>query len=284
MQSFSLFALSLLGPVANAAAISHFNSTAPPALNETAPFNETLPRPGFPGLAKKSDTLPVGHYILDNGDKTEIVDEDQLKAFLKAEGIALAPSVDESWLDFTPPEDLPSTNASALSARQASCDRTTSYVTDKTERFVNWDVQMSPVVLGTAEGITVAVASGYSVANSISASAGIDVTLIKDYLSGSVGVDYTTTWTTTTSNTYTTTIKNGDAGVWITRPWTNRRSGRTMRGCPGSLTQTGTWMADSYENGSYDNAKWVSGFITTCVKTAPSNGQLTRCNGGGVFV
>lgn len=118
-------------------------------------------------------------------------------------------------MDFTPPEDLPSTNASALSARQASCDRTTSYVTDKTERFVNWDVQMSPVVLGTAEGITVAVASGYSVANSISASAGIDVTLIKDYLSGSVGVDYTTTWTTTTSNTYTTTIKNGDAGVWV---------------------------------------------------------------------
>lgn len=88
-------------------------------------------------------------------------------------------------------------------------------MTDKTERFVNWDVQMSPVVLGTAEGITVAVASGYSVANSISASAGIDVTLIKDYLSGSVGVDYTTTWTTTTSNTYTTTIKNGDAGVWV---------------------------------------------------------------------
>lgn len=117
-------------------------------------------------------------------------------------------------MDFTPPE-LPSTNASALSARQASCESTTSYVTDKTERFVNWDVQMSPVVLGTAEGITVAVASGYSVANSISASAGIDVTLIKDYLSGSVGVDYTTTWTTTTSNTYTTTIKNGDAGVWV---------------------------------------------------------------------
>lgn len=70
MQSFSLFALSLLGPVANAAAISHFNSTAPPALNETAPFNETLPRPGFPGLDKKSDTLPVDHYILDNGEKS----------------------------------------------------------------------------------------------------------------------------------------------------------------------------------------------------------------------
>jgi hypothetical protein len=139
-----------------------------------------------------------------------------------SEGIALAPEVDESWLDFTPPADLPDfpefNSSSPLEARQASCERTTSYVLDKTERFVNWDVQMSPVVLGTAEGITVAVSSGYSVANSISASAGIDVTLIKDYLSGSVGVDYTTTWTTTTSNTYTTVIKNGDAGVWVSLP------------------------------------------------------------------
>ncbi|KAF3022117.1 hypothetical protein E8E14_013969 [Neopestalotiopsis sp. 37M] len=261
MKSFTVLSLALVSPLVNAAAID---------------------------MSAVNDTLPAGYFLLDNGKQTELVDEDQLKAYLMSEGIALAPEVDESWLDFTPPADLPDfpefNSSSPLEARQASCERTTSYVLDKTERFVNWDVQMSPVVLGTAEGITVAVSSGYSVANSISASAGIDVTLIKDYLSGSVGVDYTTTWTTTTSNTYTTVIKNGDAGVWITRPWTNRRSGRTMRGCPGSLTQTGTWMADSYENGSYDNAKWVSGFITTCVKKAPTSGQLTRCNGGGVFV
>jgi hypothetical protein len=191
--------------------------------------------------------------------------------------------VDYDWLNFTAAE-IPNANASPISARQSSCQSTTSFVTDKTQTFVDWDVQMSPVVLGAGSGVTVTVSSGWSISNAVSVSAGLDVKFIKDRLGGSLGVDYTRTWTTVTSLLYATSVKAGDAGVWITRPWTHRRYGRTFQGCPGSLVQTGTWMADSHDDGSYDNAKWVSGFITACIKSAPTQGRLTRCNGEGTFV
>ncbi|KAH8198054.1 hypothetical protein TruAng_007778 [Truncatella angustata] len=227
--------------------------------------------------------LLPGEFILANGEHLEVVDESRLQEFLKIEGIlAEPPAWDESWLNFTYVDDINS-RSSEISARQASCSGTTSYVTDKTDRFVDWDVQMSPVVLGAGSGVDVSVSSGWSIANSVSVSAGLDIKVVKDRLGGTFGVDFSRTWTSTTSLQYKTTIKDGDAGTWITRPWTNRRYGRTFRGCPGSLTQTGTWIADSHEDGSYDNAKWVSGFITACIKPAPTSGQLTRCHGGGVF-
>lgn len=249
-----------------------------------------------------NQTIMPGEYILANGGKSksyllnilcvkltvdttaEIVDELQLKKFLMDEGISLdAPAMNETWLSFTSDND-PNAAPSPLSARQASCSGTTSYVTDKTEKFVDWDVQMSPVVIGVASGIDVTVSSGWSLANSVKVSAGLSLPLIKDKLSSTFGIDYTRTWTTTTSLQYKVTIENGKAGVWITQPWTTRRYGRTFQGCPGSLTQTGTWIADSHDDGSYDNAKWVSGFISACIKEAPTSGKLTRCNGSGDFL
>lgn len=214
----------------------------------------------------------------------KVLDETQLYDFLSAQGISLeTPAVDESWLNFTY-VGSPESTASALSAREASCSSTTSLVTDKTETFVDWDVQMSPVVIGAGDGVDVSVSNGWSVSNSVTVSAGVDLKFIKDWVGATFGVSYSRTWTTTTSLQYKVTIKAGEAGTWITRPWTTRRYGRTFRGCPGSLEQTGTWIADSHEDGSYDNAEWVSGFITACIKTAPTDGKLTRCNGGGTFI
>ncbi|KAI1852799.1 hypothetical protein JX265_003283 [Neoarthrinium moseri] len=208
------------------------------------------------------------------------MDESQVKQLLAAEGILPeAPPFDESWLNFTAPEP----SSKELSARQTSCGSTTSFVTDKTERFVDWDVQMSPVVLGAGSGVDVTVSSGWSVSNSVSASAGLDIKFVKDRLGSTLGVDFSRTWTTTTSLMYKTTIKAGEAGTWITRPWVTRRYGRTFQGCPGSLAETGTWTADSHEDGTYDNAKWISGFITACIKPAPTNGDLSFCNGDGKF-
>jgi hypothetical protein len=162
-----------------------------------------------------------------------------------------------------------------------SCDLTTAVITDKTQTFVDWDVQMSPVVIGTGNGMDVSVSSGYTVGNSISVSVGLDLSLIKDKLGGSAGIDYTRTWSTQTVVTVKGTVANGYSGVMITKPIKTRKTGRVLKGCLGSQTEAGTFSADSYEDGSYSGVKWVSGAITMCSK---KEFPLSRCSGSGNFV
>jgi hypothetical protein len=219
----------------------------------------------------------------------EVVHVSVWEKLLESEGIDInTPEIDTAFLESG--DQYAKNNiverdeeAHPLTARQSSCSSTTSYVTDTTQRFVDWDVQMSPVVIGAGRnGIDVSVASSFSVANSVSASAGLDIKAIKDRLGASFGVSYSRTWTTQATVTVRGTIFPGETGVVITRPWKNRRYGRTFRGCVGSLVQTGTWMADSYEEGSYDGVKWISGAITVCIKNQ-SGIPLSRCNGSGNF-
>ncbi|OHW99290.1 hypothetical protein CSPAE12_01991 [Colletotrichum incanum] len=223
--------------------------------------------------------LQPGETIIINGNKIT------LHEFYKAEGILIEkPAVDEEWLNFTL-EPVNETLAE-LSARQIRCSPTTSVVVDRQERFVDWDVQMSPVTVGAGTGITVRVESGWTVSNSVAVSAGVDGTWVKDRLSTTFGVSYTKTWTSTTSLSHQVAIIPGQRGVFVSQPWTNRKYGRTFRGCPDSMVQTGTFMADSHEEGSYDNARWVSGQMTACIKRyGPKQvgKRMTRCNGQGEF-
>lgn len=183
--------------------------------------------------------------------------------------------------DFSAAVETPSAgrNSSKLHSRD-SCDLTTAVITDQTQTFVDWDVQMSPVVIGTGSGMDVSVMSGYTVSNSISVSAGLDLSLVKDKLGSSVGVDYTRTWTTQTAVTVKGTVADGYSGVMITKPIKTRKSGRVLKGCLGSQTQEGTFAADSLDDGSYAGVKWVSGAITMCTK---KEFPLSRCSGSGNF-
>jgi hypothetical protein len=123
--------------------------------------------------------------------------------------------------------------------------------------------------------------SGYTVANSVSVSAGLDLTFVKDKVGSSVGIDYTRTWTTQTAVTVKGTVKDGYSGVMITKPIKTRNSGRVLKGCLGSQTQEGTFAADSFDDGSYAGVKWVSGAITMCTK---KEFPLSRCSGSGNFI
>ncbi|OLN87406.1 hypothetical protein CCHL11_09590 [Colletotrichum chlorophyti] len=225
-------------------------------------------------------TLQEGEFLLMNQGQLEIANETRVHEFLKSEGISLeAPEIDHDWLNFTAPDKIDAN----IEARD-SCSNTVATVTDKTERFLDWDVQMSPVVIGAGNtGIDMYISSGWSVSNAVTVSPGLSNGALKTYLGVSFGVDYTKTWTTTTTLQYKVTVLSGQAGVWVTQPWTTRRYGRQLRGCPGSFTTIGTWMADSHDDGSYGNAKWVSGIITSCIKGVPQNGGLTRCHGSGEF-
>lgn len=184
-----------------------------------------------------------------------------------------APQIDKSWLNFT--------SETNLQARD-DCSATI-VVTDKTERFVDWDIQMSPVIIGAGTGIDVFVANSYSASNAISVSAGVDYKIIENILGVSFSIDYTYTWTTQTTIQTKATVLPGQAGVMITMPFKNRKYGRSFCGRPGSLVQTGTWIADSYESKDYNGVNWVSGAISGCIKNQTAL-PLTRCHGEGEFI
>ncbi|KAI9148747.1 Aspercryptin biosynthesis cluster-specific transcription regulator atnN [Paramyrothecium foliicola] len=226
--------------------------------------------------------LQQDEVILYGQGRMEVVHISIYEKLLEFQGVSTeTPEIDQEFLDSGKQFEnvnVERDEAHSLDARQASCSGTTSYVTDTTQRFVDWDAQMSPVVIGQGRnGIDVSVASSFSVANSVSVSGGLDLKVVKDRLGASLGVNFSRTWTTQATITVKGTVFPGETGVVITRPWKNRRYGRAFRGCPGSLQQTGTWMADSFEEGSYEGVKWVSGAITMCIKKQ-SGLPLTRCH------
>lgn len=219
---------------------------------------------------------------------------DEYRAKLEAAGIATkAPALDPSWTRLStdeaeqePAEDEIEVSEEdvPLEERQASCEWTKSVIMDKEETFVDWDVQMSPVVCATFGDMDITITSGYTVANTIGGSAGLDFALVKDKIGSRFSVDYSRTYTSSTLIAHKSTVYKGNCGVVITKPITTRRSGRIMQGCPGSFKQIATWYADSHKEESYGGVKWVEGFIDNCQKRQASGTRLSRCTGGGNFV
>ncbi|KAH8733572.1 hypothetical protein BGZ61DRAFT_565594 [Ilyonectria robusta] len=256
------FSAALVGLVLASAA-----SAAPTAIELNTPeLNSTKWTPDH--VLKHDEVILYGE-----DGRMEIVHESVYEQLIGQHGFDLeAPEIDEAFLN--------STDDKVLDAR-ADCSYTTALITDKTENFVDWDVQMSPVVIASVGAMDVYVSSGYSVSNSVTVSGEGELKFIKDRLGASFGVSYTRTWTTQTVINIKGTVPKGWSGVMITRPFKTRRYGRNMRGCIGSQKQIGTWMADSYQEGSYAGVKWVSGAISMCAK---KQFPLTRCNGSGKFI
>ncbi|KAF4978922.1 hypothetical protein FZEAL_4808 [Fusarium zealandicum] len=229
--------------------------------------------------------LKHDEVILYGEGRMEVVHESVYHELCKSKGLLMeVPESPKLYPDPTNNTKPPvSKNSNPLDTRD--CAHTTSVVTDATTSFVDWDIQMSPVIVGTGEGITVTVISGFSVSNGVTAGGRADLGLVKERLGISVGVDYTRTWTSSVSINIGAKVENGYSGVMITRPFKTRRTGRVMQGCIGSQTEMGTFQADSYTEKEYAGVKWVSvtstGGITLCAK---KEFPLTRCNGGGTFV
>ncbi|PSN65046.1 hypothetical protein BS50DRAFT_601560 [Corynespora cassiicola Philippines] len=192
-------------------------------------------------------------------------------------GFALEPPpVDPNYFNFTVPEET-----KEFLRLNKRCDNRV-IVEDRTENFVDWDVQMSPVICATGE-MMLHVTQGYQVSNAITVSAGVDYAWIKDVLNVQFRIDYTRTWTTTTSINTVGTITDGNCGVMIWKPLTVRRFGRVMEGCPGNMKEVGTWMADDRGKGSYEGVDWISGARGMCIKPG-RNPPLSRCQGQGDFI
>jgi hypothetical protein len=158
-------------------------------------------------------------------------------------------------------------NQTAVALGKRDCNSNDQFVVDKQQRFVDWDVQMSPVVVGTGiKCIDITISKSFTISNSITA---VAPSTSARWPASSVPPSTSTTrapWTTQQGYAIRGTVDEGFTGVVVMKPWTNRRYGRTFQGCVGSLRQTGTFMADSHVAGSYEGVTWVGGAITACLK------------------
>lgn len=206
--------------------------------------------------------------------------EAEYEAKLVAAGVLLEPPpIDYDYLNFTQSPDFEENVK--LAKRQSDCWNTV-LVTDKTETFTDWDVQMSPIVCAVGP-MTISVTDGYMVSNSVTVSAGMDLKVIKDMLGTTFGINYGKTWTTQASTSVGGTVPDGNCGVMIWKPTTTRRYGRVMKGCVGQLQQQGTWMADDRGTGEYNGIPWIAGARSLCIKKG-NNPPLSRCQGSGNFI
>ncbi|KAH7246683.1 hypothetical protein BKA59DRAFT_528638 [Fusarium tricinctum] len=226
--------------------------------------------------------LKSDEVILYGEGRMEVVHQSVYHQLIQSKHISEdIPALPEKFPVATPAVGSPRSDNSSLSQRD-ECDLTTAVITDRSETFVDWDVQMSPVIIGTgSKGITVTVTSGFSVANSVSVSASGDWTAVKDKLGLSFGIDYTRTWTSSAAINIGATVEDGFSGVMVTKPIKTRKYGRVLKGCLGSQKESGTFTADSFEEKEYAGIKWVSGAITLCAK---KEFPLSRCTGSGNFV
>jgi hypothetical protein len=150
-------------------------------------------------------------------------------------------------------------------------------------RFLGWDVQMSAIVKGgPGSGTRISVAQGYSIANSIAVGTSTSMAVAADFLTATMTIDYTETWTTTNTQDQTlmADVPTDKYGCFVTNAWTNRAQGDIWSGSIGGDGSLSHYQADSFESKQYGDLAWVNGVIQLCIKdTIP----LTRCLGEGEF-
>lgn len=145
-------------------------------------------------------------------------------------------------------------------------------------RFLGWDVQMSQVVKGAPT--TISVTSGFSISNSISVGVSSELSLVKEFLSVSMSVDYSQSWESSQSQTFEVSVPEGKYGAFVSNPWTNRASGNVWTGTIGGEGSLTYYQGDSFESKKFDTMEWVDGVISLCTG---DEFPLKRCLGEGTL-
>jgi hypothetical protein len=169
-------------------------------------------------------------------------------------------------------------NQNIVPAPQLRKRDTTIIIPGPKSRFLGWDVQMSQVVKGAPTSVSVT--SGFSISNTISVGTSTQLTLIKDFLSASLSIDYSQSWQSTQSQVFQVSVPEGKYGAFVSNPWTNRATGNVWTGTIGGEGTLTPYQADSFEPKKFDTMEWVDGVISLCTgDTFP----LNRCLGEGTL-
>lgn len=158
------------------------------------------------------------------------------------------------------------------------CEQSTEIEVISDTQFTNSDVAMSPVVNSAgSDSDSLAVSRGYSIANSVTVTAGADITLVKDILGLSFSIAYAQTWTTTDTQTFTFSVPDNQYGLIVSQPLVRRILGQTISGCTDNPTRT-DFTADSYSSKAFGGLDWVTGIIRLCNSTTY---PVSFCSGEG---
>ncbi|KAI1341212.1 hypothetical protein F5Y15DRAFT_414331 [Xylariaceae sp. FL0016] len=176
--------------------------------------------------------------------------------------------VARSHLRPAPRTDLSVARAETSGAKKLHrrCDDSNEVQVTSDTTFLNWDVPMSPVVSAQGGTASVSIASGYSLANSVSVSASETLTLLKDVLQASLSVSYTETWTTTETQTFQYTVPDGQFGLVVSQPSVRRVVGNYLSGCV-DAQDSEAFTSDTYSSQAFGNLNWVQGVIRLCNST-----------------
>ncbi|KAH7409022.1 hypothetical protein BKA64DRAFT_664003 [Cadophora sp. MPI-SDFR-AT-0126] len=173
-----------------------------------------------------------------------------------------------------------STNTtSSASILNKRCDSITVFTPNPVQTFLDWDVLMSSVIHATGDSATVSVTQGYSIANSVTVTAGLSAAIPETFLTASFGISYAETWTSTYSAAYTFGVPDGKYGAVVSNPWATRHSGFVDTGCVGSASRA-YYQGDSYTSKASGGLSWVDGTISLCTG---DEFPLKRCLGEGTL-
>lgn len=151
-------------------------------------------------------------------------------------------------------------------AERGGCEQSQEVQILTDESFLDSDVAMSPVISAGGGQVLVAISKGYSVADQLTVSKQIDLTLVASLLSASIQYSSGTTWTTTDTLTFTFYLSAGDYGLVVSNPLTRRLTGSVLTGCTDSPDVIG-YTADSRSSQVFGDLSWVTGPIRLCNST-----------------
>ncbi|KAI8941991.1 hypothetical protein NX059_000101 [Plenodomus lindquistii] len=214
--------------------------------------------------------------ILHGNGRYAVMKRSDLEALEAARNAATAPPkpsyLDDSIATFSGSE----TNVTPGRLSKRAGD--TIIIPNPKSRFLGWDMLMSTVVKGAPT--SVAVTSGHSISNSISVGVSSDISIIKEFLSVSTSVDYSTTWESNQSQQFTAEVPAGKFGAFVSNAWTHRESGNIWSGKIGESGDLTYYQADSFDSKNYGELSWVDGVISLCTG---DEFPLKRCIGEGTL-
>ncbi|KAJ5157308.1 uncharacterized protein N7482_008408 [Penicillium canariense] len=162
---------------------------------------------------------------------------------------------------------------SALEARNGAATILLPF--DQTE-FLDWDMPMTGVVQGPK---TITLTYGRTIQNALTVSDSTTFTLIKNWLSTTLGFSATKTWSTTQTESDPFTIDEGKWGVVVINPRTIRNSGYVFQGDVGSEGKLSYYQADGRVSASYAGFSWVEGPVYVCQS---KDYPIPYCEGNGL--
>ncbi|CZR69009.1 uncharacterized protein PAC_18910 [Phialocephala subalpina] len=245
--------------------------------NGTINLNSTNWYPGY--------VLKPYEAILYGEDRAEVIHIETYNKLIAGghlyDADSIPPAIDTHWDNSTDIDfEAGSSNITERGLEERACLYRVNTVTDTTQHFQGWDVQMSPVTYAGGPKTTITVTYGYSLTNSITVGVSGDRSFVASALKAAFKVDYSRSWTTSYSAALAQEVTPGYYGTMVSKPTTTRRYGRVLKGCVGAQKVSSNFMADSFETGQQGGISWVAGLITICEK---KQFPLTRCNGAGTF-